>query len=123
MPGDWNIRCIAEHARVVGEEEDSGCWQELREESCRPECAILVGPRLARMIRITFRVESVDEHDTIDGSASAPCDGREEGIVTLAWARKDQAEQACLYIPLRSYVEAVDAGVLELTSGADKKIR
>ena len=50
MSGHRNIRCVAEHAGVVGEQEDPGCWQELREESCRPECAVLVRPRLARMI-------------------------------------------------------------------------
>lgn len=82
-----------------------------------------MGPRLARMIRIAFGVESVDEHDAIDGSASAHCNGREEGIVTLAWARMYRVERACLCIPSRSDIQAVDAGVQELTFGADKEIR
>ena len=88
MPGHWDIGRILKNARVVGEQDDSGCWQELREESCRPERAVLMGPRLARMVWITFGVESVDEDDATEWSASALCNSGEEAIVTLAWARK-----------------------------------
>lgn len=51
IPGHGNLRRITQYASVIGEQEDSGCWQDLREESSRPECAVPMGPCLARMVQ------------------------------------------------------------------------
>lgn len=46
-----NIRDIAEHAGVVSEQEDAGSGQELGKEGSGPEGPVVVGPRVAGMLR------------------------------------------------------------------------